>query len=108
MKGAVAYVFGPIAFGGAILFGVMDTGKTNIVICILGVCLFAVYLLVDLSLIISGDTKYEFAEKPTDGGQAKAATGAHIKCAVCIWIDIISIFLFILSMISDWKLKNEF
>ena len=109
MKGAVVYVFGPITVTGTIFFFVMDMAKTNIVLCILGVCLFAVYLLIDLSMIISGDTKYEFAELPAekpDGSndvvtQAVAVPGAHIKAAVCIWIDIVSIFLFILSMIES-------
>lgn len=76
----------------------------NLLFCVGGVALYSIFLLVEISLILSGESYFTFAEQEGEDSkeQAKAVDGSHIKAAVCIYLDVISITFFLLSMLADW------
>ena len=86
---AVVHMIGPFTVIAVILGFYFDFGM-GLLYCVGGVVLFTMYLLVEIYLMVSGESNYDFS-KPH----------AHIKASACIYLDVVSIFLCLVAMLSS-------
>lgn len=87
MRESYTYVFGSLT-GVACLLGFQFGFDSTLIWCVVGMILFGFYMVLDVTLMMSGESVYIFEKSH------------HVKAATCIYLDIISIFMFCVAMLS--------
>ena len=86
--GPILFIFG-LVFGVAGIIIVSCGFKLGIVWSIIGVILFSFYLIWDTQMIMGGKRAYSYDED------------SHVLAAICLYTDIINIFLYVLEIIKS-------
>lgn len=92
------YIFSPLSACAAVLAFYFDF-EMGVLWSFIGVIIFAFYLLVDFWIILEGEGPYNYMEEG-EGDTKQLVKGGHIKAAASIYLDIISIFVFIISLLE--------
>ena len=96
-------IFGPLFVVGALIYFFVPGADKNFGYTCLFLFILSIILFVEFSVMLSGESMIKLAEVKEDSkdGQAEAIEGSPIKASVAIYLDVVSAFVFIISMFGD-------